>query len=361
MTHRFSRLSAALRSTLVTHRKRTSIQLCALVCSGVLVACSAYKPDVVQGNIVKAEQVEELRTGLTRVQVQQILGTPMLQDIFNTQRWDYVYRVLTGDDRLEQRALTVFFDANNKLSHWTGQYEPTQTPTTLPAFASASAPASVTLATLSQANELPSNSMAQAPAIQTALVTASAQELAPAPKVEPRQANPAPVVATASMVEPKVPAALRTSSASIGVTSSVQAPALSGAAKTAATPSAALPATTTALGSVEQQILARLDSWKKAWIARDVNRYLAHYAATHQGDFASPAAWAAQRKRVLNDAGEIQLNLNQIAVIQTASDAARVRFTQQYKSQRLSDTGEKELFLKLDKGQWLIVSERFVK
>lgn len=90
---------------------------------GVLSACSsvprivpAYKIDVQQGNVLTQEMVSQLRPGLSRDQVRFILGTPMLVDMFHSDRWDYVYRLQKGKtDEVETRKFSVFFDAGGKL------------------------------------------------------------------------------------------------------------------------------------------------------------------------------------------------------------------------------------------------------
>jgi outer membrane protein assembly factor BamE len=111
--------------TLSVHSNSIKWALLAVVVSFVA-ACSIYKPDITQGNIITNEQVSELKLGMSRQQVQQILGSPLLQDTFNTNRWDYVYRFLKGNGSLEQRVMTVFFDANGKLERWSGLVAPEQ-------------------------------------------------------------------------------------------------------------------------------------------------------------------------------------------------------------------------------------------
>jgi len=69
-----------------------------------------YKVEVVQGNFVSKEQVEALRPGMTRQQVREILGTPMLIDVFHANRWDYVFTIERQGVASQQRRLTVFFN-----------------------------------------------------------------------------------------------------------------------------------------------------------------------------------------------------------------------------------------------------------
>ena len=73
-----------------------------------------YRIDVRQGNMVTQEMVAQLKLGQTKDQVRFVLGTPLLTDIFHSNRWDYVYRLQSGDGPLQQRRVAVFFE-NDRL------------------------------------------------------------------------------------------------------------------------------------------------------------------------------------------------------------------------------------------------------
>jgi len=81
-------------------------------CSGVpaLPGISPYKIDVQQGNYVNQEMVAKLKPGMTRSQVRFILGTPLVVDVFRTNRWDYVYVYEKAGRLAEHRKLTVIFE-----------------------------------------------------------------------------------------------------------------------------------------------------------------------------------------------------------------------------------------------------------
>jgi len=74
-----------------------------------------YKIDVVQGNVITKEQVEALKTGMTRLETRDVLGTPLLQSVFHANRWDYVFTFRRGGsgEAEQTRKLTVFFEGNN--------------------------------------------------------------------------------------------------------------------------------------------------------------------------------------------------------------------------------------------------------
>jgi len=58
-----------------------------------------YRPDVVQGNFISAEQVGQLKPGLSRLQVRNLLGTPLVSSLFHADRWDYVFSLKRGGDK----------------------------------------------------------------------------------------------------------------------------------------------------------------------------------------------------------------------------------------------------------------------
>lgn len=68
-----------------------------------------YQIDVVQGNVITREQVDMLKPGMPRQSVRDLLGTPLLQSVFHTQRWDYVFSFRHKGDEPQLRKLTVFF------------------------------------------------------------------------------------------------------------------------------------------------------------------------------------------------------------------------------------------------------------
>jgi outer membrane protein assembly factor BamE len=70
---------------------------------------SPYKVEVVQGNFVSKEQKEALRTGMTRDQVRDILGSPLITSAFHADRWDYVFTIFRQGQEPQRRSLTVFF------------------------------------------------------------------------------------------------------------------------------------------------------------------------------------------------------------------------------------------------------------
>lgn len=85
-----------------------------------------YKIDVVQGNFVSREQVEALQPGMSRQQVREILGTPLVTSLFHADRWEYVFTLQRPGEEPQSRRLTVFFQ-NDALERFEGDTMPTET------------------------------------------------------------------------------------------------------------------------------------------------------------------------------------------------------------------------------------------
>jgi outer membrane protein assembly factor BamE len=81
-------------------------------------ACSYYKfpwvyrIDIEQGNVLDEKQVAQLKVGMTQRQVKFLLGTPIIQDTFNQNRWDYIYSLRTGKGKFDRERITLTFNGD---------------------------------------------------------------------------------------------------------------------------------------------------------------------------------------------------------------------------------------------------------
>ena len=85
---------------------------------GVLLGATGcvYRPTIQQGNLLKSEDVDQVTVGMTRSQVRYLLGTPMLADPFDPQRWDYIYTLQRGRERHRDRAHYIVHFDGDKVS-----------------------------------------------------------------------------------------------------------------------------------------------------------------------------------------------------------------------------------------------------
>jgi outer membrane protein assembly factor BamE len=84
-----------------------------------------YRPVIQQGNFISEEMLAQLKTGMTREQVRFILGTPLLTDIFHSERWDYPFRLDKGNGEITSSRVIVFFK-DGKVERFEGGNLPTE-------------------------------------------------------------------------------------------------------------------------------------------------------------------------------------------------------------------------------------------
>lgn len=97
-----------------------------------LVGCSyfqfpgVHKIPIQQGNIITQEMIDQLRPGMTRSQVRYVLGTPLIADTFNQDRWDYLFSIKMPKGGRELRERVSIYFTDEKLSHFSGDYAPSK-------------------------------------------------------------------------------------------------------------------------------------------------------------------------------------------------------------------------------------------
>jgi len=84
-----------------------------------------YKIDIQQGNVITAEMLSGLELGMEKRKVRFLLGTPLLSDTFNPDRWDYVYSFQEGGGKRLQRHLVAIFE-NDLLLRIEGDLIPSE-------------------------------------------------------------------------------------------------------------------------------------------------------------------------------------------------------------------------------------------
>ena len=379
-----------------------------------------YRIDIQQGNFVTQDMVDKLQAGQTREQVRFILGTPLLADVFHTDRWDYVFRSAKGWNDPEKRRLTVFFDKATRLEKWEAIAVPA--PANLAETqALASGGAAVTAVAPSEEEKpgilgrmfgwltpspaapavavaAPAAAAADAAALAAAQAAAQAATQQAAAEAAARQAAEQEAAKLAAAQEAAKQAAAEEAARQAAAQAAQQAAARQAAAQQAAnqaavraaadeaarqaaaqeaTRAAALAAEAAAQAAAKQAaasapapsaapsgastaaITSMVEQWRAAWSAKDPATYLALYAPDFKPANLTRARWEAQRRERLTKSAFIFVNLSEVQIAQAGDNSATVTFTQQYESETLKETGKKILLLANVNGQWLIREETF--
>ena len=90
----------------------TRFLIIAIVLAGLAVSSGCvYRQSISQGNLIEQEDLDQVEVGMTRNQVRFLLGTPMIDDPFHADRWDYVYFLKLGrKDATFSRWVSVVFE-----------------------------------------------------------------------------------------------------------------------------------------------------------------------------------------------------------------------------------------------------------
>jgi outer membrane protein assembly factor BamE len=102
---------------------RTSMHLIftrlAILGVGALLASGCvYRMDVQQGNYLEGKTVDQLQVGMTRSQVRYLLGTPMVPNLFDKDRWDYLYFFQRGRLHRPVRRHVVVYFKDDKVANF---------------------------------------------------------------------------------------------------------------------------------------------------------------------------------------------------------------------------------------------------
>src|SRR3984957_3869046 len=122
------------KSQLIYRGSRMRGTLIAVATVAVLAGCSTYdsltqrvaqsitpyRITVVQGNFVSKEAAAQMQVGMSRAQVKQLLGTPLLTDMFHADRWDYVFYFKRGSTNVVQQRDFVIMFTGDRVASWSG-------------------------------------------------------------------------------------------------------------------------------------------------------------------------------------------------------------------------------------------------
>ena len=92
-------------------------------CGSTIPTLKPYHVEVQQGNVVDEKMLAQLHPGMTKSQVRYIMGTPLIQDSFHQNRWDYFYQIRKDGKINDQRRIILDFE-NDELKGVRGDVVP---------------------------------------------------------------------------------------------------------------------------------------------------------------------------------------------------------------------------------------------
>ena len=94
----------------------------------LLAGCGfVHRIDVQQGNYVPEDVAAKVTVGMTKPQVRALLGTPLLNDIFHANRWDYYFANARAGRAEDSKRFTVLF-RDDKVVSFSGNAQPAAPP-----------------------------------------------------------------------------------------------------------------------------------------------------------------------------------------------------------------------------------------
>ena len=109
-----------------SHASSSALPIAAALIAATLAGCSAlqrsdgflgvitpYRVDIVQGNVITREQAAAVKAGMSRAQVRDVLGSPLLTDPFHVDRWDYVFTIRRQGSKPQERHVVAYFQGES--------------------------------------------------------------------------------------------------------------------------------------------------------------------------------------------------------------------------------------------------------
>ena len=89
--------------------RKTTVLFFAFFCLAITSGC-VYRAAISQGNLIKQADLDQAEIGMTKNQIRFLLGTPMIDDPFSRDRWDYIYYLKIGrKDAGQKRWVSIYF------------------------------------------------------------------------------------------------------------------------------------------------------------------------------------------------------------------------------------------------------------
>lgn len=86
------------------------LSLLVTACSSSFPSIKPYKMPIQQGNLVTSKMMMQLKPGMTKTQVRFVMGTPLINDSFHKDQWDYFYQMEKDGAIIEKRRVILMFE-----------------------------------------------------------------------------------------------------------------------------------------------------------------------------------------------------------------------------------------------------------
>lgn len=89
-----------------------TLTLALLIGTSTLLSGCIYRLTIQQGNIVSEQTAAKLKTGMSKSQVIALLGKPVLDNVFEENRWYYIYTRQKGTEKMLKQGCVLYFSGD---------------------------------------------------------------------------------------------------------------------------------------------------------------------------------------------------------------------------------------------------------
>jgi len=112
----------------------------------------------------------------------------------------------------------------------------------------------------------------------------------------------------------------------------------------------------------QNQLLTNIKNWKKSWESKDYDKYIDFYSKDAVYNKTRFVQWSLAKKNVFERTKAIKIFLDNISIYEYPSEEDRdqlriVLFSQNYKSNLISNLSKKKQIWKIQNGEWKIIYE----
>ena len=112
----------------------------------------------------------------------------------------------------------------------------------------------------------------------------------------------------------------------------------------------------------QNQLLNNIENWKKSWESKDYDQYINFYSRDAIYNKTMFEQWSLAKKNVFKKSKTIKISLGNISIYEYPSDLDQeqlriVIFSQNYKSNLISNLSKKKQIWKIQDGEWRIIYE----
>ena len=305
----------------------------------------SYRVLVQQGNVIDESKIDSLKINMTKEQVIFLLGEPVVNNIFNKNRWDYVYYRKRDPELTQLNMVSIFFKENNVISmkriskNNEGLFEINANNNDLPEFSKNNEVASINNIfddielERTKGDEIKNNISDEDESIDYEEQVFSKNKIDKDSDISQQDEK----TEKSEIIKEKIK--------DIKV-KEVQL------------------AKNIERKSDYEVVKSVIDEWKSSWENKDIEKYLSFYIDDYSSKyFNNHELWKNDRKKRIENKSSIEIKITDLNITFNIEkkETANIKFIQNYKSEEYSDEVVKIIVLIKENFSWKIFSEEILK